>query len=245
MCFAQCLGKLCVSCLRSASSSMWKKVCLGVLHIELVIMYKLFLPLLVYDFVIKFFVHAVVGWSLFTCLHLLCSVVNGPCVVRASCCCNVCCCSVTSCVLRSHVGVCWVLVLCQNFLQMLMLLILCVDQLITNNFIFFFFIILRSSTSSSCSYHVMSCHVVLTSLPCVTKFLSYIFFFHTLVWLLLSSCRYFKCSLILIIITSYLSSYIVSSKFFFFLLLSSLLLQCVATHTRGAVRLLRLRVLIH
>jgi hypothetical protein len=33
-----------------------KKVCLDVLHIELVIMYKLFLSLRVYDFIIKFFV---------------------------------------------------------------------------------------------------------------------------------------------------------------------------------------------
>jgi hypothetical protein len=43
--FAQCLGTLCVSCLRSVSRIMWKKKsCLGVLYIELVIMYKLFLP---------------------------------------------------------------------------------------------------------------------------------------------------------------------------------------------------------
>jgi NurA-like 5'-3' nuclease len=33
-----------------------KKVCLGVLHIELAIMYKLFLLLRVYNFIIKFFV---------------------------------------------------------------------------------------------------------------------------------------------------------------------------------------------
>jgi hypothetical protein len=77
------------------------------------------------------------------------------------------------------------------------------------------------------SCHVTWYHVVLTSLSCVTKFFYHTFFFHTLVWLLLSSCRYFKCPLILII-TSYLSSYIVISKFFF-LLLSSLLLQCCYT----------------
>jgi hypothetical protein len=55
-----------------------KKVCLDVLHIELVIMYKLFVSLRVYDFIIKFLYHAVVRWLLLACLHLSSSVVNGP-----------------------------------------------------------------------------------------------------------------------------------------------------------------------
>jgi hypothetical protein len=45
--------------------------------------------------------------------------------------------------------------------------------------------------SSSC--HVMWYHVVLTSLPCVTKFFYHTFFLY-FGWLFLSSCRCFKCS---------------------------------------------------
>jgi hypothetical protein len=56
-----------------------------------------------------------------------------------------------------------------------------------------------------------------------------IHFFYTLVWLLLSSCRYFKCSLILII-TSYLPSYIVISKFFFFVIIITLAAVCCTQH---------------
>jgi hypothetical protein len=45
-----------------------KKVCLDVLHIELVIMYKPFMPLRIYiDFIINFFIHTVVRWLLLAC----------------------------------------------------------------------------------------------------------------------------------------------------------------------------------
>jgi hypothetical protein len=47
--FCTMLGTLCVSCLRSASLTHVKKVCLHVLHTELVIMYKLFLSLVYID----------------------------------------------------------------------------------------------------------------------------------------------------------------------------------------------------
>jgi hypothetical protein len=115
-------------------------------HTELTIMCKLFCHLCL-CLVIKFLQHAVVKWLLFPCWHLLCSVVNEPCVMMSSCCCNACYCGVLSCVLRcGRMCVCGVLVMCQRFLQMLMLLMLCVDQLITNNFLFFFFnIMMRSS----------------------------------------------------------------------------------------------------
>jgi hypothetical protein len=123
-----------------------------------------------------------VGCSLFACWHLSCSAVNGPCVVRASCCCNTCCCGVVSCVLRCAC----MCVLGDSYCvktfyrRWFVDVCVCVDQLITNNFYFFFkyhneigyilFIL-----SSSC--HVMSYHVVLTSLSCVTKFFSIHFFF--------------------------------------------------------------------
>jgi hypothetical protein len=65
-------------------------------------------------------------------------------------------------VLRAHVCVCWVdRTVSKLFLQMLMLLMLCVDQLVTNNFIFFFNIIMTLGTScASCRHHVMSCAIM-------------------------------------------------------------------------------------
>jgi hypothetical protein len=140
-----------------------KKVCLDVLHIELVIMYKLFLSLRVYDFVIKFFVTCCCRWLLFACWHLSCSVVNVPCVVMSWCCCNTCCCGAISCVLRCACMCVLGGAYCvKTFLQMLMLLMLCVDQIITNNFYFFFLILwwdryIVSILSSSC--HVTSCRL--------------------------------------------------------------------------------------
>jgi hypothetical protein len=171
---------------------MWKKVCLDVLHIELVIMYKLFLSLRVYDFVIKFFVTCcceavtvyVLALAMQCCQWTLCC--------ESVCCCNACCCNVIRVCCAAHVCVCWVARTASKLFTDVDVVDAVVDQLITNNFYFFFFNVIWDRVyRPSCSHHVMTCHVVLTSLPCVTNFFfSYIFFFHTLTWLLLSSCRY-------------------------------------------------------
>jgi hypothetical protein len=150
--------------------------------------------------------------------------------VRASCCCNTCCCGVVSCVLRCAC----MCVLGDSYCvktfyrRWFVDVCVCVDQLITNNFYFFFkyhneigyilFIL-----SSSC--HVMSYHVVLTSLSCVTKFFSIHFFFIL--------CLIVVIIMSLLNVRSYSSSHhtchhtSASVNFFFFA--SSLLLQCVVT----------------
>jgi hypothetical protein len=166
-----------------------------------------------------------------------------PGVVMSSCCWSACFCGVVSCCCAAHVCVCWVgCTVSKLFYRRWRCNAVCVDQLITNNFIFFNSI-MRLRTSCYLVV-IMSCHVVSCRLNIVimcTKFLSHIFFFHALVWLLLSSCHYFKHR-------SYssshqLASYIVIGKFFFCYHHSccSVLLH----NTRGAVRLLWPRVAIH
>jgi hypothetical protein len=109
-----------------------------VLHIELVIMYKLFLSLRIYDFVIKFFVTCCCEVITVCVLHLSCSVVNGLCVVRASCCSNACCCSRMSWCFAAHVCVCWVARTMSKLFTDVDVVDAVVDQRITNNFYFFF-----------------------------------------------------------------------------------------------------------
>jgi hypothetical protein len=130
----------------------------------------------------------------------------------------------------AHVCVCWVARTVSKLFTDVDVLMLCVDQLITNNFNFFFNIIMRLSICvhlvASC--HVMSYHVVSHRYHVLFNFffIIHFFFFSYFALILLSSCRYFKCSIILII-TSYLSH--TSSSVNFFFLLASILLQCVAT----------------
>jgi hypothetical protein len=88
MCFAQCLGTLCVSCLRSTSSNHVKRKFARLLHIELVIMYKLFMWLRIYWLPHKFFVTCCCEWLLFTCCTCHAMLLMDSCVVMSSCCCN-------------------------------------------------------------------------------------------------------------------------------------------------------------
>jgi hypothetical protein len=131
-----------------------------------------------------------------------------PCVVMSSCCCSarfcgglscVLCCA-CMCVLRGSYCV-------KTFLHVDVVGAVRVDQLTLTIFIFFFNVIMRMSTSCpSCRHHVMTYHVVLTSLSCVTKFFIIIFFFfHTLVSLLyhhvvILNVRSYSSSHILVII---------------------------------------------
>jgi hypothetical protein len=117
-----------------------KKVCLDVLHIELVIMYKFFMSLRIHCFIINFFVTCC-GEMITVCvLTLVMYVVNGPHVVCrhvaathvSVACYHVCC--------AAHVCACWVARTVSKFFTDvdLLMLCVCVDQLITNNFYFFF-----------------------------------------------------------------------------------------------------------
>jgi hypothetical protein len=90
-----------------------KKVCLDVLHIELVIMYKLFLSPRVYiDFILKFFVTCCCEVVTVCVLHLSYGAVNEPlccdvvmCSTHASMAGVSCVCVCVCCV--THVCVCW------------------------------------------------------------------------------------------------------------------------------------------
>jgi hypothetical protein len=169
-----------------------------------------------------------------------------PCVVMSSCCCSarfcgglscVLCCA-CMCVLRGSYCV-------KTFLHVDVVGAVRVDQLTLTIFIFFFNVIMRMSTSCpSCRHHVMTYHVVLTSLSCVTKFFIIIFFFFSYFGLItLPSCRYFKCAIILII--TYTCHHTSSSIKFFFYYYHHSCCSVLLLNTRSAVRVLWSRVSIH